>query len=106
MSRIERLEGITDGERGARKLKQLAVIHAAVPPVFRHVGLQRHNSPTLWFDQRLNYSRSVATTSIVGHMFGIGDRHPSNILMDYVTGELIHIDFGVAFDQVGPSAAH
>jgi hypothetical protein len=31
---------------------------------------------------RLNYSRSVATTSIIGHVVGLGDRHVSNILMD------------------------
>lgn len=49
---------------------------------------------------RLNYTRSVATTSIVGHLLGLGDRHVSNILLDNSTGEVVHIDFGVAFDQV------
>jgi ataxia telangiectasia mutated family protein len=49
---------------------------------------------------RLNYTRSVATTSIVGHVLGIGDRHTSNILLDNITGEIVHIDFGIAFDQV------
>ena len=33
-------------------------------------------------------------------MLGIGDRHVSNILMDNSTGEVVHIDFGVAFEQV------
>jgi len=50
---------------------------------------------------RLNYTRSVATTSIVGHILGLGDRHTSNILMDSYTGEVVHIDLGIAFDQVG-----
>lgn len=49
---------------------------------------------------RLNYTRSVATNSIVGHLLGLGDRHVSNILLDNSTGEVVHIDFGVAFDQV------
>ena len=49
---------------------------------------------------RLNYTRSVATTSIVGHVLGLGDRHVSNILLDNGTGEVVHIDFGIAFDQV------
>ncbi|CAG8686188.1 9650_t:CDS:2, partial [Acaulospora colombiana] len=34
-----------------------------------------------------------------GHILGLGDRHLSNILMDAKTGEVIHIDLGVAFDQ-------
>jgi ataxia telangiectasia mutated family protein len=50
---------------------------------------------------RLTYTRSVATASIVGHVLGIGDRHGSNILMDNHKGEVVHIDFGIAFDQVG-----
>lgn len=49
---------------------------------------------------RLNYARSVATTSIVGHVLGLGDRHTANILMDDRTGEVVHIDLGIAFDQV------
>jgi len=49
---------------------------------------------------RLNYTRSVAVTSIVGHILGIGDRHCSNILIDKLTGELVHIDFGIVFEDV------
>ena len=30
---------------------------------------------------------------------GLGDRHCNNILIDRSTGEPIHIDLGVAFDQ-------
>jgi ataxia telangiectasia mutated family protein len=50
---------------------------------------------------RLGYTRSVSTTSIVGHILGLGDRHTSNILIDNATGEVVHIDLGIAFDQVG-----
>jgi len=49
---------------------------------------------------RLKYTRSVATTSIVGHILGLGDRHTSNILLDNRSGEVVHIDLGIAFDQV------
>jgi len=68
-------------------------------PVMRHYFTQVHKTPISWFSMRLNYTRSVATTSIVGHVLGIGDRHVSNILLDNITGEIIHIDFGIAFDQ-------
>ncbi|GAA6062607.1 hypothetical protein JCM10212_004902 [Sporobolomyces blumeae] len=70
-----------------------------VKPLMRHLFWQKQKTPSLWFDMRLNYSRSVATTSITGHVLGLGDRHVSNILMDEARGELVHIDFGVAFEQ-------
>jgi ataxia telangiectasia mutated family protein len=36
---------------------------------------------------------------MVGMILGIGDRHSQNILIDEHTGEVIHIDFGVTFEQ-------
>ena len=68
-------------------------------PVMRHYFTERHKTPIAWFGMRLRYTRSVATTSIVGHVLGLGDRHVSNILLDRVTGEVVHIDLGIAFDQ-------
>ena len=69
-------------------------------PVMRHYFTEKSKTPITWFAMRLNYTRSVATTSIVGHVLGLGDRHVSNILLDNGTGEVVHIDFGIAFDQV------
>lgn len=68
-------------------------------PVLRHFFTAKHKTPMAWFAMRLNYIRSVATTSIVGHVLGLGDRHGSNILLDAETGEMVHIDLGIAFDQ-------
>ncbi|CAL1714616.1 unnamed protein product [Somion occarium] len=70
-----------------------------VKPVMRHYFTERHKTPMSWFRLRLNYARSVATTSIVGHILGLGDRHTSNILLDNESGEVVHIDLGIAFDQ-------
>ncbi|WWC63986.1 uncharacterized protein I303_106592 [Kwoniella dejecticola CBS 10117] len=68
-------------------------------PVLRHFFVEKHKDPMAWFTMRLNYSRSVAVTSIVGWMVGLGDRHCSNILIDQSTGELVHIDFGIVFED-------
>ena len=68
-------------------------------PVMRHYFTERHKTPISWFAKRLNYTRSVATTSIVGHILGLGDRHISNILLDNASGQVVHIDLGIAFDQ-------
>lgn len=69
-------------------------------PVMRHFFTERHKMPQNWFEMRLRYSRSVAVTSIVGHILGLGDRHISNILLDTASGEVVHIDLGIAFEQV------
>ncbi|KAK2847024.1 hypothetical protein Q5P01_010023 [Channa striata] len=52
-----------------------------------------------YYEKRLAYNRSVATSSIVGYILGLGDRHIQNILIDEQTAELVHIDLGVAFEQ-------
>lgn len=72
-------------------------------PVMRHFFTERHHQPYYWFRLRLNYSRSTAVMSMIGHVMGIGDRHVSNIMIDTVTGELVPIDFGIAFEGVSRS---
>lgn len=39
-------------------------------------------------------------------MLGIGDRHAQNILLDYKTAQVIHIDFGITFEQVRACLIH
>jgi ataxia telangiectasia mutated family protein len=55
-------------------------------------------NPDDWFARRLAYSRSTAAISILGYVLGLGDRHGHNILLDEQTGEVVHIDLGVAFE--------
>ena len=68
-------------------------------PVLRHFFTEQNKHPLDWYAKRLSYTRSVAVGSIVGHILGLGDRHISNLLLDSKTGELVHIDLGIAFDQ-------
>lgn len=35
---------------------------------------------------------------MVGHVLGLGDRHPSNIMLDRFSGKIVHIDFGDCFE--------
>lgn len=37
--------------------------------------------------------------SIVGHILGLGDRHLDNVLVDFSSGEILHIDYNVCFDK-------
>lgn len=57
------------------------------------------SSMEAWHTARTLYTRSCAVNSIVGHILGIGDRHTSNILVHTKTGEVVHIDFGIVFEQ-------
>ena len=63
-------------------------------PVFRYFFMENYLESNDWFEKRLNYTRSVATSSIVGYIIGLGDRHVQNILIDTKTADLIHIDLG------------
>lgn len=40
----------------------------------------------VWLERRTNYTRSLATMSIVGYILGLGDRHPSNLMLDIYSG--------------------
>ncbi|XP_071144772.1 serine/threonine-protein kinase mTOR-like isoform X1 [Mytilus edulis] len=55
-------------------------------------------SSEVWFDRRTNYTRSLAVMSMVGYVLGLGDRHPSNLMLDRMSGKIIHIDFGDCFE--------
>lgn len=68
-------------------------------PVFRHFFFENFTTPSEWFSKRLDYTKSVASNSIIGYIIGLGDRHANNILMDLKTAEVVHIDLGISFDQ-------
>lgn len=87
------------GKTPREKREVFRKVCKAMPPAFHYYFMERFKVPSTWFAVRLNYSRSLATTSIIGHALGLGDRHVSNILLDKISGEMVHIDFGVAFEQ-------
>lgn len=70
-----------------------------ISPRFRKFFVETFLNIDDWYTSRQVYTRGVVTTSMVGHILGLGDRHLNNILIDRKTCEPIHIDLGVAFDQ-------
>ncbi len=58
----------------------------------------RSANSEIWLERRTNYTRSHAVMCMVGHVLGLGDRHPSNIMLDRFSGKLVHIDFGDCFE--------
>ncbi|KAG6820409.1 hypothetical protein H0H93_000916 [Arthromyces matolae] len=65
--------------------------------LYRVLWLKSTNSEH-WLERRATYTRSLAVNSMVGHILGLGDRHPSNILLERSTGKVVHIDFGDCFE--------
>ncbi|GAB2250394.1 hypothetical protein Droror1_Dr00016644 [Drosera rotundifolia] len=52
------------------------------------------------FTSRLKrFSGTLAAMSMVGHILGLGDRHLDNILLDFFTGDVLHIDYNVCFEK-------
>lgn len=87
-------------ESPSSRVNALTEIYSKVHPVLSQYFFRRfRRSPEEWFEARTNYVRSAAASSILGYVLGIGDRHCNNILLDTHTGELVHIDLGISFDQ-------
>lgn len=81
------------------KLKAYLSITKQIKPQLHNFFFKSFLDPDLWYESKKRYIKSVATSSIVGHILGLGDRHLNNLLVDSSTGEVIHIDLGIAFDQ-------
>ena len=65
--------------------------------LYRVLWLKSRSSES-WLERRTNYTRSLGVMSMVGYILGLGDRHPSNLMLDRITGKIIHIDFGDCFE--------
>ncbi|KAK5085735.1 Serine/threonine-protein kinase tel1 [Lithohypha guttulata] len=85
-----------------KKLEERVKVYRSITqhfhPVMRFFFMENFLDPDEWFQKRLNYSRSTAAISMLGHVLGLGDRHGHNILLDQQSGEVVHIDLGVAFE--------
>lgn len=64
----------------------------------KNVFWMNSKSSENWIKRRTTNITSLAVMSMVGYIIGLGDRHPSNLLIDRDTGKLVHIDFGDCFE--------
>lgn len=71
---------------------QYALDNTTGQDLYRILWLKSRNSD-IWLERRTTYTRSLGLNSMVGYILGLGDRHPSNLLLDQITGKMVHIDF-------------
>ncbi|OQN97437.1 hypothetical protein B0A48_16596 [Cryoendolithus antarcticus] len=80
------------------RVKEFRKVCDNVHPVMRNFFLERFQDPDEWFAKRTAYARTTASVSMLGHVLGLGDRHGHNIMLDEQSGEVVHIDLGIAFE--------
>ncbi|KAJ8906325.1 hypothetical protein NDN08_002818 [Rhodosorus marinus] len=76
---------------------EYALANTTGADIARVLWLKSRNAE-IWLDRRTNFIRSLATMSMVGYILGLGDRHPSNLMLERSTGKILHIDFGDCFE--------
>ena len=70
-----------------------------IPPMIAEWFGREFIEPQRWLRARTTFTKSQAMWSIVGHIVGLGDRHPDNILIDTASGEVVHVDFDCLFSR-------
>ena len=65
-----------DGPHHKEKLREaFDMIYENHSPVFRYFFVENFLNPEIWYASKMRYTRSVAVSSIVGHILGIGACH-------------------------------
>eukprot|EP00698_Gefionella_okellyi_P011424 TRINITY_DN3007_c0_g1_i3.p1 TRINITY_DN3007_c0_g1~~TRINITY_DN3007_c0_g1_i3.p1 ORF type:complete len:2699 (-),score=548.83 TRINITY_DN3007_c0_g1_i3:24-7613(-) len=52
-----------------------------------------------WWETTKMFGRSTAVMSMIGYVIGLGDRHLDNILVNFQSGSVVHIDYNVCFEK-------
>jgi hypothetical protein len=81
-----------------RKTLNVPVIAGELNALRDMMWLYAPNSET-WLRYQMNYSKSMAVMSMVGHILGLGDRHVMNMMLEQTSGRVVHIDFGDCFES-------
>ena len=63
----------------------------------RKILLRMSVNSSDWIAKRASFTDTLAATSVIGYILGLGDRHLKNIMMKR-SARIVHIDFGDCFE--------
>ena len=91
--------GIFNSLAGLQRYEVFGIVEKQMPANELHEMLWlRSPDPSAWLTRNRNFTVSTALMSMAGYTIGLGDRHPSNIMVQRHTGRVIHIDLGDSFE--------
>ena len=79
----EKINGQKNKSESQKKMEMVSVLKKIClkfKPVFRHFFFEKFPDLDQLLERRLAYTRSCATSSMIGYILGLGDRHVYNIL--------------------------
>ncbi|KAL6121676.1 hypothetical protein NUSPORA_01375 [Nucleospora cyclopteri] len=84
-----------------KKMERSAFVSACrkFEPVLHRFFTTKCSSPMEFYKFITNYTATAATMSVIGWFMGLGDRHCENFLIDSTTGEVVHVDLNMIFEQ-------
>jgi hypothetical protein len=80
------------------KLRLFEDICRHFQPVLRYFFFEHMPRSADWQTAKAEFTKSVASTSLLGYVVGLGDRHCQNILLDTKRGSVVHIDLNMIFE--------
>lgn len=84
---------------GVQKLEMWDKVSVDCPATdLREYFWAKASNPVAWLRCVDTFSLSTALMSMAGYVVGLGDRHPSNIMIQRKRGHVVHIDFGDSFE--------
>uniref|UniRef100_A0AC35TSI5 Non-specific serine/threonine protein kinase n=1 Tax=Rhabditophanes sp. KR3021 TaxID=114890 RepID=A0AC35TSI5_9BILA len=88
---------ITNKEQRKSYLK--SKLYSIYKPVMAEYFRRQFVEPGKWYNARLQYTKTCAVMSVAGFIYGLGDRHSENILLDTKNGEVVHVDYNMLFNK-------
>uniref|UniRef100_A0AC35UHB6 Non-specific serine/threonine protein kinase n=1 Tax=Rhabditophanes sp. KR3021 TaxID=114890 RepID=A0AC35UHB6_9BILA len=82
-----------------RKRYLTSKLYPIYKPVMAEYFRRKFVEPGKWYNARLQYTKTCAVMSVAGFIYGLGDRHSENILLDTKNGEIVHVDYNILFNK-------
>ena len=86
LTRVQRLEYVNEAYKSIPCNDLHEMIYLSSP------------SSNEWMTRKIRFTKSNSVMSFVGYILGLGDRHPSNILVCNKNCDVVHIDFNDCFE--------